>query len=108
MLKDRHHICKGLMQRQHIGVCRFCKIGMHAVQQRVAGFMHDDVMAETGEYHRAGQHLRVFRPGLKIAEQQGLLLRIVIGIRLAQRMGVNTQSLHKALVGIILYAIFGF
>ena len=68
---------------------------MHAVEQRVRGFVRDDVVRQAGEDHAAGHVIGgVIRFGLEVAEEQPDFDRRVIRVLLAQRMRIDPQALH--------------
>ena len=57
MLHQRHDVGEGFMEGEDVGIRRLEEVTMHAVEQRVGGFVGDDVVRQAGEDHAAGHVL---------------------------------------------------
>ena len=67
--------------RPAVALLGLAEVAVHAVQQGVGRFVGDDVVGQAGEDHALpGRDARVGGGGGEIAEQQGLLLRVVVGV----------------------------
>ncbi len=98
MLEERDEVRKGFVKGAHVGVVRLEVAPMQAVEQGVRRLVRDDVVREAGEDDAAGEVLAlVVRQRRKVAEEQRDFLRRVVGIRLAQGVGINPQPPHEAL-----------
>ncbi len=96
VLEERHDVGEGLVEGQDVDVARLDEAPVHAVQQGVGRLVGDDVMGEAGEDRAAGEDaLGAGRRGGKVAEQERLLDGAVVGVGLAQRMGVDAQAAHE-------------
>ena len=71
MLEQRDDVGECLVKREHVGIGLLLKAGMQPVEQRVRGFVRDDVVGERAEHLRSRQRLRrILAAGAEIAEQQ--------------------------------------
>jgi len=99
VLEQRDDVGKSLMERENIRIARLGERAVHAVKQRMGSLVGDHIMGQAGEDDPARQMFGgISRRGLEIAEQEGLLLGAVVGVGLAQRMGVHAQLPHKLIV----------
>ena len=55
MLQQGDNVGKRLVKRQNVGIGRIDELAVHAVEQRMSGFVRDDVLRQAGEDHAAGQ-----------------------------------------------------
>ena len=98
VLEERDEIRERLVEGEHVGVARLVEAAVDAVEQRVCHLVRDDVVAEAGEdveRCRAGS----FRPHRRgeVAEQERLLRRAVVRVRLSQRVRIDAQPRHVLL-----------
>ena len=61
VLEQRDDVGERLVEGGHVGVARLVEARMHAVEQRVRGFVRDDVVRQAGEDHRARRVVGVLR-----------------------------------------------
>lgn len=95
VLEQGDNVREGFMKRQHVGIARFGEIPVQAVEQRVGFLVRDHVMRQTREHQPARQVFsRVGEHRGEVAEQQRFLLGTVIGVCLAQGVGINAQLVH--------------
>lgn len=96
MHHQRDDVGERLVEGQAVDAGGFDVAPVQAVEDRVGGFVGDDVVGQRGEHPAARQvHPRIAQRGLEVAEQQRLLARAVIGIGLAQRMRIDAQLGHR-------------
>ena len=87
MLKERHDIGKGFMQRQNVEIGRFVEAAVHAIENGVSGLVRDDVVREAGVNGAAGSVVaRIVLGSLKITQQQRDFRRAVIRIGFVERV----------------------
>ena len=98
VLEERDEVRERLVEGEHVGIARLVEAAVHAVEQRVRHLVRDDVVGEAGEdgeRRRAGS-FRAHRRG-EVAEEQRLLRRAVVRVRLAQRVRIDAQPRHVLL-----------
>src|SRR6185437_14045340 len=85
VLEERDEIRERLVEGEHVRITRLVEAAMDAVEQCVRDFMRDDVVAEASEdvERRRARPFRPHRRG-EVSEQQRLLRRAVVGVRLSQ------------------------
>ena len=92
MLEQRDDVGERLVEGEHVGVARLVEAPVDAVEQRVRHLVGDDVVAQAGEdrqRRRAGS-VRSDRRR-EVAEEERLLRRAVVRVRLAQRVRIDPQ-----------------
>ena len=96
VLEQRDDVGERLVEGEHVGVARLDEAAVHAVEQRVRRLVRDDVVRQAGEDQRRPACSSGRRPPAReVAEQQRLLLRAVVGVRLAQRVRIDAQPLDE-------------
>src|SRR5262245_31189632 len=99
MLEYRDDVGESLVECQRVGGRRLRKPAVQPIEQRMVGLVADDVMRQAAENRPTRQIIAwgQFRSP-EITEQQRLMLRAVIGVRSAQRVRVDAQSLDVLLL----------
>ena len=93
-LEQRHDVGEALMERRHVGVGVLDVARMNRVENRVRRLVGDDVRAQAGEDEpaRIVGALELIGGG-EVAEQEGDLVGIVIGVGVAQRVRMDAEPL---------------
>jgi hypothetical protein len=93
-LEQRDDVGETLVERGHIRIRVFDIAMVNGVQNRMRHLVRDDVRTEAGEDEPTGivPAVVLFR-GVEITEQQRCLVRVVVRIRIAQRMRIDPQLL---------------
>ena len=93
VLEQRDGVGERLVEREQVGVARVEVVAMQPVQQGVGRLVGDDVERLAGEDRPAGQRI-ASRPLARreVAEEQGVRLGVVVGVGLAQGVGVDPQA----------------
>jgi hypothetical protein len=103
MLKDCDKIRERFVKGQGIHICRLDHAAMNAIENRMRHFMCDHIVGQTRkDYPSRKSFTTVGILGIKIPEQQRLLVRTVIRICLSYGVRVNPQPrnvLFAILVG---------
>ena len=98
VLEQRDNVGESFVERRHVDIGPLGIAGMQPVEQRVRRLVRDDVVRDDAEDDRAAHDRAAAVGGREIAEQQGDLLRIVVGVRLPQRVRIDSQRPHVAVV----------
>src|SRR5262249_48804474 len=99
MLEYRNDVRESFVEGQRVGGRRLRKPAVQSIEQRMGGLMADDVMRQAAENRPTRQIIAGGQFGSpEITEQQRLMLWAVIGVRGAQRVRVDAQSLDVLLL----------
>ena len=94
VLHQGHDVGECFVEGQGVGVARLDESMVHPVEQRVGGLVGDDVVRQAGEYSPARQiSARSLHRGREVAEKESPLLGTVVGVGLAEGMGVDPEPL---------------
>ena len=99
MLEQRDNVGESFMERRHVEIGPLRVAGMQAVQERMGRLVRDDVMRDDVENHRAAHYRAAAVGGREIAEQERNLLGIVVGVRIPERMRIDPEPRHVAVIG---------
>ena len=93
-LEQRDDVGEALVERRHVGVGVLDVALVNRVENRVRRLVGDDVGAQTGEDQPAGivRALELIGGG-EVAEQEGHLVGIVIGVGVAKRVRMDAKPL---------------
>ncbi len=94
VLHEGHDVGEGLVEGEHVAVGRDPEAAVHPVEDGVRRLVGDDVVRQAGE-HRAPRHVvaRIVLRRAEVPEPQRHPLRIVVGVRLAERVRMHGQPL---------------
>ena len=96
MLHQRHDVGKAFMKREYVGIGRLVETPVNAIEDRMRGFVRDDVVRQTRVDHAAGSMIAgIVRRRFKVTKQQSNLLRAVKGVRLPQSVRAHEQLADK-------------
>ena len=100
VLEERHGVGERLVERQDIGVAAVEVVAVQAVEQGVGRLVRDHVERQASEDRPARQRVP---PGLlsrgEVAEQDRVAVGVVVGIRLAEGVGIDPQPAHERGLG---------
>ena len=96
VLKEGDEIGERLVKGQDVAISRLEKVALHTVEDCVRGLVGDDVVRQARERH-AARHAIGGRLGTRreVAEKQRLLVPVIIGVLLAERVRVDAQALRR-------------
>ena len=98
MLEQRDDISERFMERRHVEIGPLGIAWMQPVEQGVRRLVRNDVMRDCAEDDGAAHHRAATVGSREIAKEQRDLLWIIIGVRFPQRVRIDSEPLHIAIV----------
>ena len=89
MLEQSDDVGEGFVKCRHVEIGALRIARMKSVEQRVRRFMRYDIVRDDAENARASSDAAAVIGRLEIAEEQRDLVRIIVGIRFPQGVGIN-------------------
>ena len=89
MLKERHDVGEGLMERLHVDVADGIEQRPQAIEQAMGRFVRDDVLRQARKHDGSRRVERIADVDGEVTEEQRPLLRAVVRVAIAQRMRID-------------------